>query len=278
MDACQSFKARVVGILFLGLVVVGTAPASADITWNQTVMLLFHIPLGDGQFFTTNYVITASGGTATVNIKCFSNTLQRIGPAAGVNVSLPAAGQVAQQTPILLGVVGDLFFGGGVGWCWANNTLSGNLYDTQFTVGITTDLSPGGILNSGTPTFFVGTGLTQMGIGGDIPFFTTAGAQNFAFLLNPTSTSVALTLQLFNTSGIQQGSNLNRVLNPREVAVLPIPGVFGLPTPPMSGSVRITAGFGFLGWFLSQRANGLIFSTLGLDINGAILLPAGFAP
>lgn len=278
MDARQSFNAVVVGILFLGSVVVSSAPASADITWNQAVMLLLHIPLGDGQFFTTNYVITASGGAATVNVKCVNNTFQRMGPAAGVNVLLPAAGQVAQLTPTLLGVVGDPLFGSGVGWCWANNTLSGSVYDTQFTVGVTTDLSPGGILNSGTPTFFVGTGITQMGIGGDIPFFTTAGAQNFAFLLNPTSSPVALTLQLFNTSGIQQGSNLNRVLNPREVAVLPIPGMFGLPTPPMSGSVRITAGFGFLGWFLSQRSNGLIFSTLGLDTNGAILLPAGFAP
>jgi hypothetical protein len=61
-------------------------------------------------------------------------------------------------------------------------------------------------------------------------------------------------------------------------AVVPIPDVSGLPTPPTSGSVRITAGFGFLGWFLSQRSNGLIFSTLGLDTNGAILLPPGFAP
>jgi hypothetical protein len=75
---------------------------------------------------------------------------------------------------------------------------------------------------------------------------------------------------------------MTRVLNAREIAVLKIPDVFGLPVPPTSGSIRITStaelGLGFLGWFLAQRSNGVVFKAIGLDAFANFLLSSGDAP
>ena len=115
----QFVRAGIVSVLLLGLAFLGPAPASADL-WNQQAILLIHVPLGGGTFFTTNHVITGATGAVTVNVKCFNDSSQRIGPALGVNVELSATGQLSQQTPTTLGVTTDPLFTG-LGWCWANN-------------------------------------------------------------------------------------------------------------------------------------------------------------
>src|SRR5262249_40265248 len=154
--------------------------------WWQQAIVLIHVPLGSGLFFTTNYVFTASeGGNTTVNVKCFNETSQRIGPAAGVNVELSATGQLSQQTPTTLAVTTDPLFTG-LGWCWANNVNSGLDFNVQSTIGATTDLTPNALLsNPNAALVAANTGLaeTSSNVGG-IPFFTTAGGTvNFMFLL-----------------------------------------------------------------------------------------------
>jgi hypothetical protein len=279
MSASQFFKAAIVGILFLGLVVVGPATASAGDMWFQPALFLVHLPLGGGQFYTTNYIFAASeGANTTVNVKCFNDASQRIGPVAGVNVELSATGQVARHTPTTLGVTSDPLFTGN-GWCWANNINSGLDFTTEITLGLTTDLTVGAILNSASSTF-VGTshglGEVSSAIGG-VPFFTTTGgALHFLILLNPLTTARTLTLTLFDANGIQQGAPLVRNLSARDLDALSIPAVFGVATPPTSGSVRLNAnGNGFNGWYLQIYPTGsrAVFAPIGLDGDNTTQLP-----
>src|SRR5256885_594191 len=77
---------------------------------------------------------------------------------------------------------------------------------------------------------------------GGLPYFTTgAGVQNFLVLVNPLTVGRTLTIQLYDTNGVPQGAALLRTINARGMQVLQIPGAFGLPTPPASGSVTIIA-------------------------------------
>jgi hypothetical protein len=285
MDVRQFLKAGILGVLLSGTVAFGPAPASAgNMSWQQAILLV-HIPVTPGVFFTTNLTFTASeGANTTVNVKCFNDALQRIGPAGGVNVQLNTLGQLAQQTPTTLLVTTDPLFTG-VGWCWGNNITSINDYNVQITVGATSDLTPGGILNSTSSTFVASnTGLAQTSsLLGGIPYFTTnGGVQNFAVFVNPLPTAVTLTLQLFDVMGTQQGASLVRSFAGRSLQVLSIPGVFGVtPAPPATGSVRITAsGNGFLGWFVTaQQSTGRAqFTAIGLDIDDTINLAPASAP
>lgn len=234
MDAERLLKIGTVGALCVGIMVLAPAPALATNMSTQQAILLAHLNLGGGLFFTTNYVFTASeGSNTTVNVKCFNDVSQRIGPAAGVNVQLNATGQSAQHTPTTLGVASQPLFTG-LGWCWGNNTSSALDYNVQITIGVTSDLTPGGILNSPSSTFVAAnTGLAESSnrLGG-IPYYTTSGgALNFLFVVNPIGFSRTLTLQLFDAGGVQQGAAQTRSIQGRDLEVLSIPDTFGLPVP-----------------------------------------------
>ena len=285
MGTSNFLKTGLVGVLLVGLAVLGPAPASAANMWFQQAIFLLHIPLGGGQFVTTNHVITATeGANTTVNVKCFNDTFQRIGPAPGVNVALNATGQVANHTPTTLLVTTDLLFTG-LGWCWANNINSGLDSNVQTTIGVTSDLTPGGLLNSpGSTLLGTSTGLaeTSNNVGG-IPFFSTVGgASAFAILLNPLPGAQPVTLQLYNATGVAQGAPLVRNLSGRDLDVLQIPQAFGLPIPPTTGSVTITAGGnGYLGWIIQVYPTGggrLLFTPIGLDGDNVFFLDPGDAP
>jgi len=285
MNASQSLKAAIVGMLFLGLVVLGPPSASAGNMWFQQAILLVHINLGGGQFFTTNYVFAANEGPASINVKCFNDSFQRIGPPAGVNIALSATGQIAQHTPTTLGVTSDPLFSSGNGWCWASIISSGLDFNTQITVGATNDLSPGALLNNPSSSL-VGTnsgqGESSSSVAG-VPFFTTAGgAQHFLGLINPLTATRTLTLTLFDANGNPQGAPLTRSLNGRAMLVLSVPAAFGAPTPPTNGSIKIvntSNAQGFLGWYLQIYPNGkVVFNAVGLDGDDTAQLPLAAAP
>jgi len=289
MDVRRFLKAGILGVLLSGAVVLGPAPASASNMYFQQAILLVHLPvpqLGSGVFFTTNLTFTASeGANTTVNVKCFNDALQRIGPAGGVNVLLNNTGQLAQHTPTTLLVTTDPLFTG-IGWCWGSNITSPfNDYNVLTTIGATSDLTPGGILNSTSSTLVASnTGLAQLSSAlGGIPYYTTnGGVQNFAVFVNPLPTPVTLLLQLFDVTGVQQGANLLRSFPGRSVQVLSIPAVFGVtPAPPATGSVRITANAnGFLGWFVTAQLppGRTTFIAIGLDVDDSTPLPPPAAP
>jgi len=286
MNVSRSFKVAIVGMLLLGLVVLGPSSASAGNMWFQQALFLAHIPLGGGLFFTTNYVFAANEGAASINVKCFNDSFQRIGPISGVNIAFNATGQVANHTPTTLGVASDPLFASGFGWCWASVIQSGLDFNTQINVGVTSDLTPGGILNSSSSIFVgvnAGLGETSANVSG-VPFFTTSGgAAAFLILVNALTTTRTLTLSLFDANGNAQGPPLVRSLNGRALLALQIPNAFGVLTPPTSGSVRITMnapnGQGYLGYFLQVYPNGrMLFTALGLDGDDTAQLPLAGAP
>jgi hypothetical protein len=281
MDTRQFVRAGISSIVLLGLAVLGPAPASAAMS-SQQVILLIHVALGSGTFFTTNHVITGATGAVTVNVKCFNDSSQRIGPALGVNVELSATGQLSQQTPTTLGVTLDPLFTG-LGWCWANNLGSSNEFSVLTTIGSTTDLTPGGLLRSaGSSLVGANTGLAVMSINrGSIPYFNTSGgaAATYVFLLNPESTARNVTLQLYNATGTAQGPPLVRALAGRNMDLLSIPDVFGRVASPVSGSVSITAqGLGYLGWIVQVGGGTILFTAIGLDEIDRAPLQPGSAP
>ena len=287
MDIRQFVSAGIASVLLLGVPVLGPAPASASDVWNQQAIILIHVPLGGGTFFTTNHVFTANeDAPTTVNVKCFNEMSQRVGPIAGVTVELNAAGQLSQQTPTTLGVTNDPLFTG-LGWCWANN-IDPNQFDFNVltTIGSTSDLSPGGLLNSaGSTLVAANSGLVTTSFNrGGIPYFNTSGgtAATYVFLLNPLSTeSGQVSLQLYDAAGTAQGSPLLRTLSGRAIDVLSIPGVFELATPPVSGSITITTdlgGYGYTGWIIQVGNGKIAFTSLGLSLNEQILLDPADAP
>ena len=286
MDARQFLKSAVVGLLFLGLVVVGADSALAGNMFREQAIFLAHIPLGGGQFFTANYVFTASEGAGSINLKCFNDQFQRIGPLLGVNISLPTTGAVAQHTPTTLAVTTDPLFASGVGWCFADTVVGSNDFNSQITVGVTTDLTVGGILNSSSSTFIghnTGQGETSRLFGGDTFFTTAGGAAHYLVMVNPLTTTTTLNLQLFDINGNQQGATISRTLNGRALISLVVPAAWGLTTPPTSGNVRITGasvvGQGWLGWYVQVYPNGrIIFNSVGLDGDTIDQIPPAAAP
>ena len=87
------------------------------------------------------------------------------------------------------------------------------------------------------------------------------------FLLNPRAAGLNVTLQPYNAVGTAQGPPLVRALAGRDMDLLSIPGVFGLVTPPVSGSVSITAsgdaGSGYLGWIVQVGGGTILFTAIG---------------
>jgi hypothetical protein len=278
--------AGIASVLLLGLTVVGPAPASATNMASQQAILLIHVSLGGGTFFTSNYVFAANeSGPVTVNVKCFNDAAQRIGPPFGVNVELNSTGQLSQQTPTTLGVTSDPLFSSGLGWCFAINVDENVLdFNVLHTIGSTADLTPGGLLNSpGSTLVAANTGLYEMSVNrGGIPYFnTSAGASaTYAFLLSPADVSAQVTLALYNAEGIVQGPALVRSLSPRNIDLLTIPGAFGLATPPVSGTVKITGDgvHGYLGWVIQVGGGKILFTALGLDADDVLKLNPNDAP
>jgi hypothetical protein len=293
MNMNRFTQAMTMVVLFLGVVVFGPAPASAATEDNQQVVLLQHISLGGGSVFTSNYVFTSTGGATTVNVKCFNDSGNRIGPLAGVNIAFSAANQVSQQTPATLGVTADPLFTG-TGWCWLNGTPTTANYNIQETHGVASDLTPGGILNAAGSTFVVHSpGAVEVdnnpataNLGG-VPLWTTAGgAQHFLVLLNPLKVASTVFVRLFDTNGIAQGtSDLSRPLNPRSMVALTVPTSFGLASPPTTGSIKVTMNSApppspaYMGWYLQVYPSGkAVFSQVGLQFNDVDRLHQADAP
>jgi hypothetical protein len=286
MNKRQVSKAAILGISFWGLIICGAASVGAGTMYNQQALLLAHIPLGGGQFLTTNYVFTATENAATINVKCFSAKAQRIGPTAGVDITFNSSGQVIQQTPTTLSVTSDVLFVG-LGWCYASTPSSGADFNVQVTVGVTADLTAGGILNSSSSSFIgTSTGLGEFSTGNaGVPFWTTAGgALHFVVLVDPTVNldEITLNLSLSDASGGPK-SLLTRNLSARGLVAVAIPGSFALASPPTSGSLSITAAGsalrGYLGWYFQVYPNGrAVFNPIGIDNDDRALLTPGLAP
>jgi hypothetical protein len=71
-----------------------------------------------------------------------------------------------------------------------------------------------------------------------------------------------------------------RSLSARDIDLLTIPGAFGLATPPVSGTVQITANglHPYLGWIIQVGSSKILFTAIGLVPEDAIPLTQNDAP
>lgn len=167
---------------------------------------------------TTHYLISNTadsilGGTsATVNVKCFNDTLERVGPAAGTDITLGPS-EMAVRSPISLGLI-DSFFTG-LGFCYFAVTSGGdiavsflvgvsegnNLITTNDSVAIMSDTAQGQVIES--PGGFPFPDISDA----NIPYWTQEGSWNtFVLALNPTATDTDLDLDVYRTDGFLLGS------------------------------------------------------------------------
>lgn len=229
--------------------------------------------------FTTHYLIssTTSAG-ATVNVKCYSDLAgTRVGPAAGTNVSLGPF-DMDVYTPITLGLTTDPAYTG-YGWCYFAVT-SGDDVAVAFIAGlsvgnnlITTNDSK--ILMSDTAQSM--TTLQDA----NIPYWTKEGSWNTHLLaLNPTATGQTFTMNVYNASGVLQGT-FSIILSARDLDFLSIPDAVGA-TGYGNADIGISGplGHGFVGWVAGVNYasfQGFIYP-VPLDKDDVSLLGSGDRP
>ncbi|MBI2883499.1 MAG: hypothetical protein HYY11_06290 [Candidatus Methylomirabilis oxyfera] len=167
---------------------------------------------------TTHYLIsnTDSGsfisppGSATVNVKCFNDTIQRVGPPAGTNIVL-APFAMAVHSPVSLGLTSDGAFTG-LGFCYFAVTAGGdiavsflvgvseggNLITTNNSVAIMSDTAQSHVTES--PDFFDASDA-------NIPYWTEEGSwQTFVLALDPTAAGTNMAMDFYTSGGFLLGT------------------------------------------------------------------------
>lgn len=155
--------------------------------------------------YTTHYLISNADPTAaTVNVKCYNDGAVRVGPAAGVNISLPAH-NMAVQDPVSLGLTTHPSFTG-FGWCYFAETAGLSEVAVTFLVGV----SVGGNLITTNNSRVIASGSAQNMVtsaDANVPYWTREGSWNtYIVALNPTTTSRTFSLFAYNTGGTLQAT------------------------------------------------------------------------
>ncbi len=195
--------------------------------------------------WSTVYTISNTTSTATaVNVKCYNEFTQRVGPAGGTSFTLTAF-NMNFYTPEALGLTTDPAFNG-FGWCYFAVTSGDSI-----SVGVGTGMR--GI--AGNPTIFGSNSSRAIAMDtaqrmvtiddGSVPFWTKlASWTSYLLSINPTTTSRSLTVNVYDDNNVFQGA-LNTTLSPRDLDILVISSVgaatFG------TADVKIN-GRGFVGW------------------------------
>ena len=240
-----------------------------------------HFPAAVGSAtgpFTTHYLISnTTSNSTTVNVKCYNDITARVGPAAGINVSLGSF-DMDVYTPISLGLTTDPAYTG-YGWCYFARTVGDDVAVTfiaGISVGnnlITTDDSK--ILMSDTAQSMT----TDQDA--NIPYWTKEGSWNTHLLaLNPTATARTFTMDVYNASGVLQGTD-SLVLSARDLDFISIPDAVGA-TGYGNADIGISGplGHGFVGWVAGVNYTSLqgFIYPVPLDKDDASLLVSGDRP
>ncbi|MCZ7625623.1 MAG: hypothetical protein C3F12_05575 [Candidatus Methylomirabilota bacterium] len=220
---------------------------------------------------TTHYLISNTadflgiGGSVTVNVKCFNDGIQRVGPAAGTDITVGAF-EMAVHSPLSLGLTSDLDYTG-LGFCYfaatggdiAVSFLVGvsdgnNLITSNNAVAIMSDTAQSQVIES--PGGFPIPDVSDA----NIPYWTEEGRwQTFVLALNPTATDTNLDMDVYRSDGFLLGSWLGILnppgLDPRDLDFTRIadavPGAAGL-----FGHADIhSADRGFMGWIVGMNFN-----------------------
>lgn len=232
--------------------------------------------------WSTVYLITEVSGVArTVNVKCYNDSLARVGPAAGTTVSLTAF-NMQFYTPEALGITTHAAFTG-FGWCYFAVGAGDPVFDAGVTVGVGTGMR--GI--AGNPTIFGSDNSRAIAMdtaqhmvstsAANVPFWTKQVSwTTYLLSLNPTATSRNLTVNVYNDANVYQG-NLITTLSPRDMDMLVISSV----GPATYGSADVSiSGRGFVGWVagFNHVSSELFLYAVPLSRNYTSELVAGDRP
>lgn len=233
---------------------------------DDLVATYAHFPFSGGGApgpWSTVYTVSNTTSTATtVNVKCFNEFTQRVGPAAGTSFTLTAF-NMNFYTPEALGLTTDPAFNG-FGWCYFAVTAGDSI-----SVGVGTGVR--GI--AGNPTIFGSNNSRAIAMDtaqrmvtiddASVPFWTKqASWTSYLVSVNPTTTSRALTVNVYDDTGTFQGA-LNTTLSPRDLDMLVIssvgPALFG------AADVKIN-GRGFVGWVAGLNSASLELFLYGVPL------------
>ncbi len=168
-----------------------------------------HFPMAIGSAsgpFTTHYLISETTGLTggIVNVKCFNDQIQRVGPAGGTNIALaPFALQVFD--PVSLGLTVDVNYTG-FGFCYFAQTGLGDDFAVSFLAGV----SEGGNLITTNNSVAIMSDTAQHNVSNqdaNIPYWTQEGSwSTFVLLINPTANLFDIDMKLYNTAGTLLGT------------------------------------------------------------------------
>jgi hypothetical protein len=217
--------------------------------------------------YSTEYWVAATTGSATmVNIKCYNEFATRIGAAGGVSVNLTDGStnfDTDMYTPVTLGLTTDPGFTPR-GWCWFQY-VSGD----DFAVSVAMGFGNGqGAIFTNNNSRLVSMDTALGSVSGDdsaVPFWvrtgggesTGGGWETYLLALNPTTTSLTLTVNVYGTAGTLVGSDpLDGVsfnpLGARDIDIYLL-GTAGTGTT-TRGNADLTSGFsstrGYAAWIL----------------------------
>lgn len=252
VNTIVAMKRAVVGIGLIGVGLLGITPlALANSNENEDVAapyLHFAAPLGAATGpYTTHFLVSSmeTASTVNVNVKCYNDSSQRVGPAAGTTIPVAFHGLGVIWLTSLPGVTTDPLFTG-IGWCYFTSNTSydiavsflmgisvGNsLIATNNSVGIVADTAQGMVSNSDA----------------NIPYWTNEGSWVTLLLaLNPTATARTMVMSVYNaaasllSSGAIVGFTAARDMGVALISASS--GTFGV------ADIDIT-GRGFAGWIL----------------------------
>jgi len=243
--------------LVLALVIgLAITPAGAGPNESTDLVAMYahlpaSIPGATGPFSTVFYLANGTLATTSVNVRCYNDVLQRVGPAGGVIFTLTAF-DIDVATPSNLGLTVDPNFTG-LGFCYFART-SGDDFAVTFAMGIQGNNPPAFALHplfASNASAAIGASTAQAMVSSDdsnVPLWL--GDPNwttFLILANPTAAAVGnVRMDVYNLGGVLLGEQ-TRSLEPRDVELYTLSAFAG--THGMADITKVSgAQRGYMGW------------------------------
>jgi hypothetical protein len=279
----------VVGAVALLASGLATTPAAAGPNETTDLVAMYaHILVSTGgatgPFSTVFYMANGTSSNVDVNVKCYNDILQRVGPAAGVTFTLsPFDTDVA--TPAILQLTTDPNFTG-LGFCYFART-AGDDFAVTFAMGIQGSNPPIFALHplfSSNASLAIGASTAQAMVSSDdsnVPLWLGApNWETFLILVGATANTVGnVRTDIYNTGGALLGSQ-TRSLEARDVELYTLSAAGG--NHGMADITRATAGAarGYMGWVYGVNLvtyEGILYD-LALDKDDATALAPADRP
>lgn len=210
---------------------------------------------------TTHYLISNTTPlSSTVNVKCYNDTIDRVGPALGTDITLDAF-EMEAWSPISLGLTSHIDYTG-LGFCYfasSNDDIA-----VSFLVGI----SEGNNLITTNDSVAITADTAQSNVSDDdanIPYWTEEGNwDTYALLVSPKATGSDLDMDVYTAAGALLGTWAAPGfpgLAPRDLDMASIvgevPGAAGGWGHADLDAGSAPVGFGYMGWVIGLNNTSL---------------------